>query len=215
MGAYATIYYLYKSAIGRTIRIFIFLFLATWLVALFGNHEPTRLPHFLLHIFVMIEIFYKFKIARIKPTVLLSENKGDITRSSTLPVMYAFLKFGSTKGIILNHLKTDQGNFMLQKMQILQSEVEFFPLEKQALLQSAAETAKTVGGSYITIMDVVASYLFLIEPQAKLLFKHNLKDQDLLSVLRWAREIFKTDENPAFGKVLFSGSGIGESLVTW
>lgn len=160
----------------------------------------------------MAEVFFEFKIARIRPRVQALETKTSLD-SFTLPVLGIFLNNGKTADIAKELSKKPQTIFMLEKADISSKEIQFINIDKKELANYALELVKTLKGKYITTMDIFAAYLLLTEDKTKLLFNKKLKKEELMHILYWARTSFDYEENPKSLKVSFSGEGLAEEWV--
>lgn len=185
----------YTSPIIKALRLFVFLGLLAWGVYTFTLGEFPKFPLFFLSLFVMQEIFFFGKINVVRP-------KSTLGVSSQALLPFELL------------LQYPQVAFMLQKAGIAKKEIQEVSIEKEALLQKAAEVAKHVGGMLITTMDIFAAYLLLTEAQTKLLFSKELKEEDVLALLVWARLIFPYEEVPKKHRVSFHEEGIGDAITT-
>jgi len=212
---YAKFYYFYKTNIIRSLRFLIFAFLI-WLIYQntsnsFFPSASSKISIFLLSFFLISEIFFRFKISRITPKVLISENDGsDIYKSYTLKNLSVFLGNNKITTVVETLLKEESCLFILEKADIKKDEVPLLYLPKEKVGPYAFEIAGTVKGKYVTTMDLLVSYLLLIEEDKKLLFNKNLKKEELLHILYWARGKFIQEESPKSYKVNFWGEGIGE-----
>ena len=219
MTEYAKIYYFYQSLIIFIIRIFLFIFLFSYNLLFIFNNSPNlslvKPSQFFLSLFLIIEIFFLFKISRKLPEVQLPLNKGNPLDSFTLKSLGIFLSSNNTQSLIRKLLKISSINFITDKMDILsQEEIKLVDVPKEELIKYAFETSKNLKGQYVTTMDLFVSYLLLTEDNTKLLFNKNLKKKELLQILSWARIRFTQEENPKPLRVNFWGEGIGESWVT-
>ncbi len=211
---YAKLYYAYRGPLGLAIRLLGVFFLMLLALSQLSHNTFPKFPLFFLGIFLMIEVFYRYKISRVFPSVSLPTNTGDINQSCTQPVLYAFLTKLTTPGIITDILRFEQARFILEKAGIAQKELTFISLPPEDLKRYAAETAKSLHGTFVTIMDVMAAYLLMTEEQTKLLFAKKLKPEDLLHILQWSRIEYSSEETPKKVRVHFEGGGIGEALTT-
>lgn len=214
MQVYATLYYMYKSAAVRTLRLLLFFSLIIWIFAEIGSSGTIKLPLFLFNLFLMSEAYYRFRIAKNHPTVLISENTTDIHQSCTMPLLYANIAHPRLSSFLHELMTLPQVSFLLQRIMVEQKEIRVIEMQKDDLIRYAVELVKTLHGQYITTMDVVAAYLLLSESQTKLLFTKKIKPEEMLQVLYWARKIHSSEEHSKKTLVHFSGGGIGEVLTT-
>ena len=219
MTAYAKIYYIYQSLIFLTVRIFLFVFLFSCpLFFIFNNSfslSQVKPSLFFLSSFLIIETFFRFKISRKFPEVQAQLNKGNPFDSFTLKSLGIFLSSNNSQSLVRKLFKISSINFLLDKMDILkEEEIKLIDISKEELAKYALEISKNLKGKFVTAMDLFASYLLLTEDNTKLLFNKNLKKEELVEILSWARTRFADEENPKPLRVNFWGEGIGEDWVT-
>ena len=219
MTAYAKIYYIYQSLIFLTVRIFLFVFLFSCpLFFIFNNSfslSQVKPSLFFLSSFLIIETFFRFKIFRKFPEVQAQLNKGNPFDSFTLKSLGIFLSSNNSQSLVRKLFKISSINFLLDKMDILkEEEIKLIDISKEELAKYALEISKNLKGKFVTAMDLFASYLLLTEDNTKLLFNKNLKKEELVEILSWARTRFADEENPKPLRVNFWGEGIGEDWVT-
>jgi len=219
MTAYAKIYYIYQSLIFLIIRIFLFVFLFSCLLLFIFNNSfslsQVKPSLFFLSSFLIIETFFRFKIFRKFPEVQAQLNKGNPFDSFTLKSLGIFLSSNNSQSLVRKLFKISSINFLLDKMDILkEEEIKLIDISKEELAKYALEISKNLKGKFVTAMDLFASYLLLTEDNTKLLFNKNLKKEELVEILSWARTRFADEENPKPLRVNFWGEGIGEDWVT-
>src|SRR3990167_6120862 len=215
MIGYARIYNIYQSLIFITIRIFLFIFLFFYISLLlyynFFNLFLVKSPLLLLSLLLIIETFFRFKISKQLPEAEVQVSKGNPLDSFTLKSLTIFLSSNNTQSLVKKLLKTPSINFIINKMDILsKEEVKLVDVSKEELEKFSFESAKNLKGKYITTMDLFASYLLLTEEATKILFNKNLKKEELIQILLWAKTRFADEENPKPFTVSFWGEGIGE-----
>lgn len=219
MTGYAKIYYIYQSLAFLMIRIFVFIFLNSYILRFIFNNSFSLsqvLPSlFFLSLFSIIEIFFHFKILRKLPAVQVQLNKGNPLDSFTLKSLSIFLSSNNTQSLVRKLFKISSINFITDKMDILsEKEIKLVDVPKEELTKYAFETSKNLKGKYVTTMDLFVSYLLVTEDNTKLLFNKNLKKEELIQILSWARIKYTDEENPKSLRVNFWGEGIGEDWVT-
>ena len=215
MNNYVKLYNFYRTNLVRSLRFLIFVFLIWFTYQNISNSffpsASSRMSISLLSLFLISEIFFRFKIAKITPKVLIAENDGnDIYKSFTFKNLSLFLKSDKISSVVQNLLEEEACLFILEKADIKKDEVPQLFLPKERVGHYAFEIAKTVKGKYVTTMDMLVSYLLLIEDDKKLLFSKNLKKEELLHILFWGRTRFSDEESPKPYRVNFWGEGIGE-----
>ena len=211
MKEYARIYTIYNSLFLRLSRIGLLLILFFLVLT-----EKSNISLFYLSLFLILEVFSRFKISKIKPQIEVSKNDGkNIYNSFTLQALSLINFNTSSKDIVKKLLETKSGEFILQKADILNKEIDFAEkVSKEDITRSAFGLVKRLGGKFVTCADLIASYLILTEDKTKLLFNKNLKKEELLQILSWARTKFTDEENPKHFEINFWGEGIGENWTT-
>jgi ATP-dependent Clp protease ATP-binding subunit ClpA len=212
---YVTIINFYRSAFMRMVRILFLFFLTFWLYANYSHGLLIKFPLLFLSLFLMIELFYLYKIYRVIPKIDITKNNGqDLSKSCTRIVSIPMLAKDRMSQVIDVLIHSPQGQFILQKIPAEKKDIPLVEIQKQELLAAAFSLSKTTHGRFITAADVICAYLLLTETQSKLLFNKQIKKEELLNILAWVRQIFRNEEYPPKKRVEFYGSGIIESLTT-
>lgn len=207
------LYYHYRTAKMRSIRLILFVVLSSWIFFQFINHQKPNLAVFLFNIFVMFEVYFHYKISKYTPHIPIEKNKREtMDESFTMPALYGFIAEQKTSEIIKKLMKYPQIQLVMQKANISKDELRLEDIDKELFKNSTFETAQTFKGKFVTTLDVFVAYLFLIEGDTKLLFAKQLKIGDLYNILYWVRTAFPEEENPPKMRVQKTGSGIGEAL---
>ena len=206
------LYYFYENLIIKILRFLIIIFLSIFISIGFLNHSFPKLPIFIFSLFIMLEVFFEFKVGKVTPKNKVVETKEPLD-AFTLPALSSFLGKKTAKEVIKSLLGKPQINFMLKKADISKKEIEFVDLDKKELASYAFELVKTLKGNYITTMDIFAAYIILCEDKTKLLFNKNLKKEEFMQILYWARSGYKFEENRKPLRVNFWGEGIAEEWV--
>ncbi|HZE86783.1 MAG TPA: hypothetical protein VE090_01115, partial [Methylomirabilota bacterium] len=215
MKMYARIFALYRTALFRTIRLLIFSFLLCLLSYQLSQQNLSSLIVFFFNVFVMIEIFFHYKVSRVTPGMTIAKNDGkDVLVSFTLPALELFLTRLKTSMVIKSVLSYPQIKALLQKADITQKDIVLIDVDKKELAKNAFEMAKMAQGIFVTTVDILLAYLLLTEEQTKMLFTKKLKTTDMQNIAVWIRNEFQTEEYPKPFRVRFDGAGIGEALVS-
>lgn len=179
--------------------------------------EP-KIPQFLFNVFVMFEVFFHYKVSKITPSLSIaknkSKNKQDIFQSFTMPALYGFVTEQKSSTIVKKLLDYPQIQHILEKANISHKELPLIDVDKELFAKSAFDVAQTFKGQFVTTMDVLVAYFFLIEKDTRLLFSKQLKAADLYNIIYWARLEFPEEEHPKKLLVHLPGGGIGEALTT-
>ncbi len=209
---HAKFYYFYNALLAKILRLLVLLILISLTLLSLNQEANLKLLIFALSLFLMFEVFFKFKISKQKPRVLVSETKTALD-SFTLSALSIFESKNKTADIIKNLMRKRSAYFMLEKAGISTKEIQFLDIGKEDLANYALELSKTLKGKYVTTMDILASYLLLTEDKTKLLFNKKLKKEEMIHILYWARTGFDTEENPKSQKANFAGEGLAEGWV--
>lgn len=208
------LYAFYRSAFMRAVRLLIFFILGTYLLSAFSTNTSPKFALFLMNIFIMLEVFYHFKISRLRPSMTVQQSDEDhALNTCTLAVLYALYTAQSAEELVRRLLRSKQANFLLERIPINPEELPHTTIEALTLLRSTLKIAKLAGGIYITPADVMATYLLLTEDQSRLLFSKKIKQNELIEILRWARWSYPQEEKHHPLEIQISGTGIGEGLV--
>ncbi len=218
MEAYVKMYQFYRTARMRTVRLLIFSLLLFLIITEIYLKAPPKISQFLFDIFVMVEVFFHYKVARVQPSVEVSKNtvknKKDIFNSFTLHALDAFSSTDKTSVIVKRLSGYYQVKLFLQKANITRKDLEFVDIDKALLAQSAFDTAIAFKGTYVTPIDIFVAYLFLIEPDKKILFQKQLKTAEVYNIVYWIRAELPEEERPKKLRVHFGGGGIGEDMTS-
>ncbi len=219
MMEYARIYSLYNRLSAKLLRIVIFGWLL-WLIYLSLSFNlslttASKTPAFFLSIFLMWEVFFYFKITRMSPFFLVKDNDNrNIYNSFTIETLSIFIKSSSVIDIIKVLLHKPQVKFILQKGDLLGENISFIEISKESLANLAFENCKNMKGKYVTTMDIFAAYLLLTEEETKILFNRELKKEELMHILYWARNTYSSSESIVPIRIEFWGKGVGEDWVS-
>ena len=215
MFLYVKFYHFYRTALLRSVRLVVFLLIFGLILSQVLQNESPKFAVFSFNLFVMIEVFFHYKISRAIPSIPVEKNtKEHLYDSFTMQALYGFVTELTIAGV-MKHLATyPQVKLAMEKANITHKELNFTEVSKDLLAQSAFETAQTFKGKYVTTLDVFIAYLFLIEKDTKLFFAKQLKTADIFNIMYWVRMRMPEEENPKKWRVNFSGEGIGEVLVS-
>lgn len=173
---------------------------------------PASILFFFISYLIIFEIFIKYGVGDIKPTIEVSQNNGDKLESFTKEALLGISGKGNTESFINYILKFPQAKFILDKSAINKKDLSIKEVNVTDLINSSFELAKQQNGKYVTSGDLMTSYLSLTESQTKILFNRKLKDKDLLNINKWSR-VSVHEEEISDRRVKFIGMGFGETLV--
>lgn len=212
---YAMLYHSYKMPISKIVRIIFVVSIIGIILLLLSQRIMPRFPLFLLSVFLIGETLYHFKVMKIKPQITVQQNNGhDISSSFTLQAIDAFFFAPSSAGVIKALLQKSSVQFILHKANIQPSELQFFDVGKENIAKKAFDIVKALDGQFVTQMDIVVAYFLLTEQQTQLLLKKNLKPEELLHILYWARFEYPQEEHPPKLHVTFWGEGFADDWVS-
>ena len=205
---YARLYYFYNSFLIKILRISVFVILTLLIIndiplGLFAS-VVSRIAAFLLSCFLMFEIFFRFKIARLKPTLSIKDNdEKNIYDSFTLDALSVFTTSIDVKNLIKTLLRKKEIKFIVQKGDFKESEISLLDVSYEELGNQSFNIAKNAKGKAVTMADLFAGYILLTEDKTKLLFNKNLKKEEFLHILYWARSTFPNEESKKPYKIRF------------
>jgi ATP-dependent Clp protease ATP-binding subunit ClpA len=213
MKKYAKIYSLYTSNLTWGLRVFLFMILIYLSSYLFLQNSPfLKFPLSLLGLLIMEEIFFYFHIYRKEPITTVLKNDGsDIYSSFTLNALRSLSKDGIN---LEQALKEKPVKFMLEKAEITKEEVKKINLNQDDLAKYTFELVKQTNREYVASYDIFAAYLLLTEDQTKLLFNKEIKKEEFMDILLWARRTFPRFNKEGKIRVNFYGEGIAEDWVS-
>jgi ATP-dependent Clp protease ATP-binding subunit ClpC len=213
MKEFAKLYFWYTNSIVILVRLSVFIFFAIGAAFLLINKFTPNIFLMLLSLLMMFEIFFKYKIAKANPKVEVLSNAGDPLESFSLELLGILETQKTLPQIIKTLIHLPQVQFIISKSDLKTEEIVLIDGDKKILVQNAFNLAKEVKGKYVTTMDFFTAYLLSIEPSAKILFNHKLKEEDLKNILAWARHVNNEEEAPKVTTVNFAGEGIAEEWV--
>lgn len=211
---YVKYIYFYNSLLIKIVRLLIWLGLIALTVNIFVSGELPRYPLFFLSLLFMQEVFFYGKINAVRPLQSLTANPKSLYDCMTKQALLSVIGTNKTEDVIKRLLHFPQIKFILQKSGVTKKDMQLLPIDKDVLLQKAAEVANEVESTTLMSMDMIVAYLLLTEDQTKLLFTKELKEKDLFNILVWARLAFPFKEKPTERRITFTEEGIGEGLTT-
>ncbi len=213
MKDFALTYFWYRSPLIRVLRLLAFVVFG--LVSILGiiNKFTPNLSIILFSLFLIFEVFFKFKIAKLTPKTEVAANTGDVLDSFSLEILGIFEAKKTLSEIVKELIKLPQVKFIIVKADLKETEVVLIDSDKAILSQNAFNLAKELKGKYVTTMDFFVAYLLSIEPSAKLLFNKKLKDEDIKNILLWAKSVFTKEEANKKMELTLAGEGIAEEWV--
>jgi len=207
-------YRLYHRKLIRILRFGIPVILAILVVINNSSHSSPTLFLALFNIFVMVEIFYHFKISLIQSKKVIAEvEEKDVLTVMTFPALSSMHASSKASGVISDLLHFPQVRFFLERAAISPQELVKNDMGNALLPQEAFRLAKAINGKRVTTVDILAAYLLLNEENSKLLFNKKLKHEDILAILKWTRLIYPHEEEYLPFHIERNGGGFGESLV--
>jgi ATP-dependent Clp protease ATP-binding subunit ClpC len=213
MKNFAEIYYWYRTPFARVLRLLAFAVFG--LVSIFGiiNKFTPNLSIILFFLFLIFEVFFKYKISKLMPKIEVLQNQGDVLDSFSLEALGIFEAKNTLSEIIKKLMRLPQVQFIIYKADLGEEEIVLVDSDKTSLSKNAFNLAKELKGKYVTTMDLFTAYLLLVEPSAKTLFNKKLKEGDIKNILVWAKHIYEDEESSRETVVTFAGEGIAEEWV--
>ena len=213
MNTYARIYLIYTSAIVRVIRLLLLVFLIFWIISGLASSTFPKFGIFLLLIFLMKEIFFRYKLSRVLPDKKVSE-ATDPTDSLTLQASNLVLSVPHPKYLSFKAFHLHQTKMLLAKLGITSQDFPKGEIAWKEVCTHALDVSKRTHGIYITTMDLIVAYLLLVESTSKVLFNAKLKEEDVLQILTWARIEYPQEEVLPEIHLHITGGGLAEGLLT-
>ena len=213
---YAKLHLYFQKAYIKSIRLFIFFFLTSLITYQVSNNQSPRIALFLFNLFLINEIFFRYKINKMVPHLTVNNKKGkNVCDYFTLPAASVFLSEKNTHAVIKKIIKYPHIKRLLQKANIQEKEIlaHNISISMKVLASSSLEVSRALHGKFVTTLDIYVAYLMLTEGETKLFFAKQLKTDDLNNILFWLRTKYADEENPTKHRMHFSGGGIGEFLI--
>ncbi|MBI4079074.1 MAG: ATP-dependent Clp protease ATP-binding subunit [Candidatus Levybacteria bacterium] len=200
----------------RLIRVLVFLSLfSVTLISMFnGSYHAFawRALIFLLTADVLFELFFFFKITKLAPPVPVSQNnENNLYFSCSLSALEALLVGNSYQKLLFLLLKRKSVQFFLKKANIEQKDIQAIPIGKEDIIKNAFQLAKEGRMEQVTAVDIFVSYLLLSEPKTKLLFNNEIKTEEALHILFWAKVDFEFQKKQSIWQV---GRGFADPWVS-
>ncbi len=179
----------------------------------FSHSSPTFFLA-LFNIFVMIEIFYRYKISLVQSKKIVPEvEEKDALHVMSLQALSSMHASSLAYDVVKDLLRYPQVHFFLERAAISPQELVKNDLGNALLPQEAYSLVRSINGKRIITVDILASYLLLSEEKTQLLFNKKLKPKDILAILQWTRLIYPQEEEHQRFHIEGNGGGLGESLV--
>lgn len=189
----------YSSSPLIAIRLGILVFLVFLITSFVNVDMSVKIPLVLLSLFLIIEIFIRFKINKTKP--------------DKISFAVAKLLVGQdSKQLIEKLAKTAIIKFFLRKCNIDAKEIVSVNIDSEKLLTKAKEIIGQENLVFVATIDLFVAYLLLTEKTTKLLLKKELKEDDVLHIAYWVRGHFAEEQKPA--RVTSWGQGIADEWVS-
>ncbi len=211
---YVMLYHWYKSVFAVVIRVLFFLSIGAFFFLQLHQGMFPKIPLFFLSGFLIIEVFYRFKVIRAKPIMKVTDNTKNLYLSFTFQALDCFFFAANSVMVIKNMLNDKSINYIMRRSGLHIKDIIAVNIPKQTLAHQAFMTVKAVGGSYVTRMDLFAAYILLCEQQTKALMQRHLQAEEFMQILYWARMNFPEEENPNPRRAVFLGEGIFDSIST-
>lgn len=208
---YFKLYSFYKNRTVSLLRILLFIILTLTLVINAGSPVIVRPILALWLIFFVNEMFVNFKVLRMKPRFLVKDTKEPNEDVISFPALLIYIKAKNAFDLIANLHNKPEIRFIIKKIggQIEPVKID---ISKEELLKKTFELVKKTEGDYVREVDFFASYLLLTEEKTKVLEKNDLKEEDVVNLLYWARNKFLPKEESVLD-FKFKGSGIFDFFI--
>src|SRR5258708_27455676 len=214
MNNFAHLFHFYQMTVIKILRIFLFIILLSAILLNYVSHIHNNVLFSVFLFFIMHEIFIHFKVAKVLPSKTVSSHPSNIIEAFTLSAASGYISVSSASDLLHEFFQNQAVLFLLQKSRISTKEIHPAELSKETIATYASSLVEQIHGTYITPVDLVASYLLLTEQSTQLLFSKELKQEDFVHILLWARFEYKKEENPLPFRLQFCGEGIAQEWVS-
>lgn len=209
---YYQAYKIFYSNVAVLIRFGMFAAVPILLISQREDFSNVKKILFFYFVLLIHEAYLHAKIYKHKPKRGVMDEVKDLELIMDLKSRYVFNHNKSSYKIIKNtpH-KIHEIIFIIKKIGGV-FRLDNVDIYKEELLKEAREIVRSVGGRYITGLDMFVSYLILSDDKTQFLDKHNLTKNDLINILYWARNKYNLDQKHTF-TVSFKGLGAFDSLA--
>ena len=213
MKEYAKIHFWYENIFSKFLRsLFAIVFAVLACIGIINKVYPNFFETLFL-LFVIVEVFFKYKVSRLMPKKQVLENSGNALDSFTIEALGVDQAKNKTGDIVKELLKFSRVKFIMFRADALRSEIKIIEVDKTQLEALAFSLVKELKGKYVTTMDLFVAYLLLSESATKLLFNKKLKEEDIKNILLWAKNTYTEEESSKAKIAGFAGEGIAENWV--
>src|ERR1035437_5225788 len=153
MKRFVKFYFWYTSSIVILLRLLLLTAFADGSAFLLINKFTPNIFLMLLGLMLMLEIFFKFKVAKINPKVEVPQNTSDPLDSFSLELLGILETQKTLSGIIKKLIQLPQVQFIIAKSDLKPEEIILIDGDEKMLVQSAFNLAKEAKGKYVTTMD--------------------------------------------------------------
>ncbi len=208
-----SIYLIYRSVEARFVRVAIPIIILLWIPLMLITHDSPNLLIFLFNLYLMSEIFYRYKLCTLRTNGVVSQASEP---NSVLSLEAGSVLHGSPqiKTVLKRLMSHQQVIFALQRIGVAPVDVPFVDCDPASLLSESFQLAKTVNGQKITLVDILVGYLSLTEKNTHFLFSQKLKVDDLYRISLWTRMVYPHEEHKKGFHIASSGGGIGQWLIS-
>lgn len=209
---YYQVYKIFYSRIGVLVRFGFFALIPELLLTQRDDFTNVKRILFFYFILLLHEAYLYAKVYKHRPGKGVMDEVKDLESIMDLKSRYVFDHSKSSYKVIKNtpH-KIHEIIFIIKKIGGL-FRLENIDVYKEELLKEAREIVRSVGGRYITGLDMFVAYLILSDEKTRFLDKHNLTKNDLVNILYWARNKYSLDRKQTF-TVSFKGLGAFDWLA--
>jgi ATP-dependent Clp protease ATP-binding subunit ClpC len=213
MKEFAKIHFWYESIILKFLRcLFLIVIALLTCIGIIDKIYPNFFITFFL-LFIILEIFFKFKISRLMPKHNVLDNSGSVLDSFSLEALGVVQTQEKSANMVQELLKFSRVQFIVFKADAILSEIKLIDIDKDQLETRAFALSRELKGKYVTTMDLFVAYLLLSESTTKFLFNKKLKEEDIKNILFWAKNTYAQEESSKKIIASFAGEGIAENWV--
>lgn len=206
-----SIYAFYKSFAAKVARIVLFGILLILLLLSIGQPMLTNTILVFFSFFLANEAFIHFKVMRTKPAVKVTQLESVSLEVAVFPALLDYSGASDSYGVAQNLSDDPEIKFIIEKFgKTFTLFEDHFP--KEQMLEKAFQIVKAINGDYIREIDLFIAYLLLTEEKSKLFENNDLKENDIVNMLFWARNKF-VPKSEGLSRVEFTGSGVFDFFI--
>ncbi|OGH10300.1 MAG: hypothetical protein A2857_02540 [Candidatus Levybacteria bacterium RIFCSPHIGHO2_01_FULL_36_15] len=192
------------------IRFLLYLVFALLILQNLNNVIVLKTVVSFFFLFLVNEVFLHYKVFKMRPRSRV-EDATDPQDALLFSALYHYVCAINGYDLISSFMLNPEAQFIAYKVD---SSFTLFKsdISKTDVLNKALEIVKSIKGDYILEIDLLIAYIILTEDKAKLLEKNDLRTEDAINLLYWARNKYWTEKS-GFENLVYDGSGVFDFFI--